>query len=162
MKTIILTSLLFFLSIFYVSGQNYAPIEDVDIIKKYDVVLKNLYPNTPTPLTIKKVYKVDDKHTAIGYLQNNKYSEVVVNDATKDMLIVLSSIEIAPQKKPIVYDVWKKDYADEWSLDKMLHAKTPYGDHYYVAVMKQNSGKSNEKWKRVFYDNMGHLQNSPF
>ena len=158
-------STIFILLIFFSFGmvaQNYSPIKDVDVLEQQNKVLQKIYSDKFNQLKIKSVYNINDKHTAIGYIEGGSYSEVVVNSDKKDMLIVLSSYEIAKKDIPkLIHDVWEKDYSDNWELDKVLYAKTPYGDVYYVTVMKQKTKDNQINWKRVFYNDKGQKQTPP-
>lgn len=140
-------------------GQNYTPIKDVDVLKEHEAILKEVKPKVFKQLKIESVYKIDDHHTAIGFLKGKTYTEVVVNDEQEEMLLIVSSVEIAPDKTPeLVKDVWKKKFSKDWKLDKILYSKTPYGDDYYTVVMHKILTNGEKNWNRVFYNELGQEQ----
>lgn len=140
-------------------SQNYKPIKDVDALREHEEVLQEIRPQLFNQLKIESVYKIDDTHTAIGYLKGNTYSEVIVNEEQEEMLLVLSSVEVTKEKAPnVVYDVWQKKYSNEWQLDKILYSKTPYGKDYYTIVMYKITSDGEKHWDRVFYNELGHQQ----
>lgn len=155
-----LTVLLFiFLSSTIVIGQNYKPIKDVDDLKEHESVLKEVQPKVFKQLKIESIYKVNEDHTAIGFFKGNTYSEVVVNHEKEEMLLVLSSVEVDPDKAPkIIKDVWEEKYSQEWKLDKILYSKTPYGDDYYTLVLYKVVDDGEKMWNRVFYNELGQKQ----
>ncbi|CAG5085936.1 hypothetical protein [Parvicella tangerina] len=137
-------------------GQNYAPIKDVSTLKKHEIVLSKTFPSKFEHLKIKNVYKINDKHTAVGYLEDETYHEVVVNNNKEEMLLVANSVEVTTKEVPgIIQQNWKESFGKKWKMDKVLYSKTPYGEDFYTVVMYQTNKDNSKEWNREHYDEYG-------
>lgn len=155
-SSIFLSFLLFFSS--SIIAQDYAPIEDTDLIDKHKGVLKTALPHSFDNLKIGGVYRINKKFSSIVYFENDVYNEAIVNSARKDMLLIITLTEITESNAPkIVVDNHKISEFGDWKILRILSVRSPQGETYYAVDIK-----SDNENKRLFYDDFGKSKIAPY
>jgi uncharacterized membrane protein YkoI len=158
MKKIITAIILTSLTLLNITAQEYAPIEDVDLIDKHKGVLKKALPNAFDNLKVEGVYRINKQFSSIIYFENEVYNEAVINSARKDMLLIITLTEITESNAPkIVIDNHKRGKYGDWEIERILSVKSPQGETYYAVDIK-----SDNENKRLFYDDYGNSKKAPY
>ncbi|MFW5886804.1 MAG: hypothetical protein ACOCUL_03520 [Bacteroidota bacterium] len=149
---------IFILVITHIIGQEYTVIKDVEEIEKHKYVLEREYPLSFDSLKIHAVYKIDDKHSKITYSEKGVYSEVTVNSAKKDLLIIAKAVEIPNENVPkVVMDGLKESKYGDWEIDKTFKVRKPFTGWFYGIDVSKN-----DEYLRVYYDELGQYQQAPY
>ncbi len=147
-----------------VFAQSGSVLKDVDILENQEIVLKEDYPNVFAEVDIKKVQKINNKHTKVYYEKGNQHYEAVVNSGRKDLLLVATSKLITENELPnIVMDAFKSSKFKNWNIVKTFEVLTPYSSLFYrIDVTKNKRKKDESKIRSLFYSHLGQYKKPPY
>ncbi len=157
MKINVFCALALLFSYFHIQSQEYAPVEDPDLIEKYSQSLVTLYPHLSEKITLKGVFDIGDRYRLINFTDGEEDYETIVNSGREDMMIVAEFRRIPKEEIPkIVMDQLKKEDLDSWNYQKGFEYEKP-GSHQMYAIEVSNDDKS----KRLYFDALGHPEENP-
>ena len=140
------------------NAQPYSTIEDVDVLKKHEEVLKQYYPQLHGDIQIQEVYKIDDKHSLVKFEGDKEEYQVVLNSARKDMLLVSKYHRISKEETPdIVIDRLNEEEYASWTLEACYEVQEPHSEQYYALEISNE-----EKTKKLHFNHLGQYRESPY
>lgn len=158
MKTTIILIFIILLSNFPLKSQDYAPIEDPQLLTEYKQAVITSYPGIQDKIKVQKAEKINDKHSLIYYTDGFANYQCVLNSARNEMFLVVQFKEIKKADIPqIVIDQLKDEQYSNWKFQKGFEAQRPSSELFYALEIKK--GKSS---KKVFFDKMGRSMQKPY
>ncbi len=140
------------------AAQQYAQVQDVNLIASYKKVLQEKQPHVFDTLKLDGVYHVGKRYARIVYHEQGVYKEAIVNSRLKDMMLVAKFEQMSKDKFPdIVTAAFKNSKYSDWNVEHRFKASTPYSENFYALDVTNNN-----KRKRLYYSNTGGYQKPPY
>lgn len=144
-----ISALMFFTSVLF--AQDFAPIEDVDVLKEHELVLKKEYPKTHDAISIENVQKINDTQSRIIYKSDGELMEAVVNSAREELLIVALFQKLDKKEVPkIILDQSRDKKFSKCETLVFFEVREPSSGKFYAIECIKKDG-----YQRHYFDELG-------
>jgi hypothetical protein len=154
----ILIVFIFIFSLNDLYGQPYSKIEDTDVIEEQQVVLQQKFPHYFEGLIIDSLFIINSKMSKLAYLKDDVYHEAIINRDTDDLMIVAIASKLPQEGFPkVVLNAFKDSKYGEYDILDYYYVTVPYQEDFYALDIAVDEG-----FDRIFFNELGVLQNDPY
>ena len=120
------------------------------------------YPEVFSKVEIKRVEKLNNKHSKVYYTKGSSNFEAIVNSDRKDLLLIANCEEIAVKKLPaIVYDSFRQSEYGNYKIQKAFIVRIPYSSEFYRLDINEGN-KDGHSYKSIFFTDTGQYRTPPY
>ena len=158
MKFKLISLSLLIISFFTIQAQKYAAIEDADVLKEQEKVLKSTHPQLFGKAQIVEILKAGEEFSIVRYKKDGNSYETIINSGRKDMLLIETGKMITSEELPdVVRDAFMGKHP-EARITKQYKVERPNGEVLYRIDYK---GEDGDEDSSDYFDDKGQYASHP-